>query len=68
VAAIKPVLFEIKVPAGKGRGAYVNQLAGAFQDTEYEFLLRRGANYVIEDAIEDMETGKIIIKMVMKNE
>ena len=68
VASIKPVLFEIKVPAGKGRGAYVNQLAGVFQDTEYEFLLRRGANYVIEDAIEDIETGKIIIKMVMKNE
>lgn len=66
VATTKPVVFEISVPAGVGRGAYVNELSG-FTDTEYEFLLRRGASYTITDAIEDIDTGKIIIKMVMND-
>lgn len=66
VATTKPVIFEISVPAGVGRGAYVNELSG-FTDTEYEFLLRRGASYTITDAIEDIDIGKIIIKMVMND-
>ena len=66
VATTKPVVFEISVPAGVGRGAYVNELSG-FTDTEYEFLLRRGASYTITDAIEDIDTEKIIIKMVMND-
>lgn len=66
VATTKPVVFEISVPAGVGRGAYVNELSG-FTDIEYEFLLRRGASYTITDAIEDVDTGKIIIKMVMND-
>lgn len=64
VATTKPVIFEISVPAGVGRGAYVNELSG-FTDAEYEFLLRRGASYTITDAREDRDAGKIIIKMVM---
>lgn len=66
VATTKPVVFEISVPAGVGRGAYVNELSG-FTDIEYEFLLRRGASYTITDAIEDIDTEKIIIKMVMND-
>lgn len=66
VATTKPVVFEISIPAGVGRGAYVNELSG-FTDAEYEFLLRRGASYTITDAIEDIDTEKIIIKMVMND-
>lgn len=68
VATAKPVIFEIDVPAGTGRGAYVNRLAGQFQDTEYEFLLRRGADYTIEEVVEAEDSGKLIIKMVMNDE
>ncbi len=67
VATTKPVIFEISVPAGVGRGAYVNELSG-FTDAEYEFLLRRGASYTITAAREDRDTGKIIIEMVMNDE
>ena len=44
----------------------MNELSG-FTDAEYEFLLRRGASYTITDAIEDIDTEKIIIKMVMND-
>lgn len=63
-ATTRPVLFEINVPAGVGRGAYVNELSG-FVDGEYEFLLRRGADYTITEVVENEETGQILIKMVM---
>ena len=66
VATTKPVIFEISVPAGTGRGAYVNELSG-FKDAEYEFLLRRGADYTITDVAEDSDAGKIIVKMVMND-
>lgn len=67
VATTKPVIFEIDVPAGIGRGAYVNELSG-FTDAEYEFLLRRGADYIITDVTEELDAGKIIIKMVMNDD
>ena len=47
VANAKPVIFDIEVPSGTGRGAYVNQLAGQYQDTEYEFLLARNSKFEI---------------------
>ena len=67
VATEKPVLFEISVPSGVGRGAYINELSG-FTDAEYEFLLKRGADYTITDVEEDIESGKIVVKMVMNIE
>ena len=47
VANAKPVVFDIEVPSGTGRGAYVNQLAGQYQDTEYEFLVARNSKFEI---------------------
>ena len=42
----------------------MNELSG-FVDGEYEFLLRRGADYTITEVVENEETGQILIKMVM---
>ena len=47
VATAKPYLFEIEIPAGKGRGAYVNRLAGLNKDVEYEFLVARDSKFKI---------------------
>ena len=67
VATAKPTIFDIEIPAGVGRGAYVNQLAGQFQDTEYEFLLKRGATFTIQEVREEEIMGeyRYYIKMVM---
>ena len=67
VATAKPTIFDIEIPAGVGRGAYVNQLAGQFQDTEYEFLLKRGATFTIKEDREEEIMGeyRYYIKMVM---
>lgn len=67
VATAKPTIFDIEIPAGVGRGAYVNQLAGQFQDTEYEFLLKRGATFTIKEVREEEIMGeyRYYIKMVM---
>ena len=66
VATKKPVLFEISIPSGTGRGAYVNELSG-YTDAEYEFLLKRGADYTITGIEENSETSQLIIKMVMND-
>ncbi|MEY8313228.1 ADP-ribosyltransferase [Oscillospiraceae bacterium 42-9] len=66
VTTRKPVLFEIDIPAGMGRGAYVNEFS-EFTDAEYEFLLRRGADYTIVNVVLENDTGKIFIKMVMND-
>lgn len=63
VATSKDVVLDIEVPAGKGRGAYINQFAGDSQDTEYEFLLARGSTYVIQSVTDDIDNGKTLIKM-----
>ncbi len=47
VATTKPYLFEIEVPSGTGRGAYINKLAGQHEDIEYEFLLPRESKFEI---------------------
>ena len=67
VATAKPVIFEIDIPAGTGRGAYVNQLAGQYQDAEYEFLLARGSKFTITEIVENDEPipPQTIIKMRM---
>ena len=70
VATAKPVLLDIEIPAGTGRGAYVNQLAGQYQDTEYEFLIKRGATFTIKEVVEEEFMGeyRYFIKLVMDDE
>lgn len=65
VATTKPVVFDIDIPAGKGRGAYINEFGSQFQDAEYEFLIKRSATFTITDISEDVDLGKIYVKMVM---
>ena len=65
VAITKPVVFDISIPAGKGRGAYINEFGSQFQDAEYEFLIKRGATFTVTDISEDADLGKIYVKMVM---
>lgn len=70
VATVKPVVFDIEIPAGVGRGAYINQLAGQYQDAEYEFLIKRGASFTISDVVEEENMGeyRYYIKLVMNDE
>ena len=67
IATAKPTILDIEVPAGVGRGAYVNRLAGQFQDTEYEFLIKRGASFTIEEVVEEEVMGEYHyhVKLVM---
>ncbi len=67
VAKSKPVLFEIDIPAGKGRGAYINKLAGQNEDIEYEFLIARNSDFKITDVVINKEPipSQTIIKMRM---
>lgn len=67
VATSKPVVMDIEIPAGTGRGAYVNQLAGQYQDAEYEFLVKRGASFTIKEVVEEEVMGeyRYYVKMVM---
>lgn len=65
VATTKPVVFDISIPAGQGRGAYINEFGSQFQDVEYEFLIKRGATFTVTDISEDVDLGKIYVKMVM---
>jgi len=68
VAKSKPTVFEFDIPAGKGRGAYVNKLAGQFKDIEYEFLIKRGAKFKITAVEEDIYSETYVIKAVMEVE
>lgn len=56
----RPVLFEIQIPSGNGRGAYVNSLSG-FKNEEFEFLLKRGTKCEVTSV--DLSGEKPIIKM-----
>ena len=59
----KDYLLEIDVPAGKGIGAYLNNLS-PWKDTEYEFLLVDGTKFEITGV--DTSGDKPIIRMVVK--
>ena len=40
------VIHEYEIPAGKGRGAYINNLVNeSYKDVEYEFLLARNTKF-----------------------
>ncbi len=61
-AVNKDCIMELLIPAGQGRGAYINNLSG-FQDKEYEFLLARDSKFKIYSVEETEE--KLILKMEM---
>lgn len=61
-AVNKDCVMELLIPAGKGRGAYINDLSG-FKDKEYEFLLARDSKFKIYSVEETEE--KLILKMEM---
>ena len=67
VATSKPYLLEIDIPAGTGRGAYVNKLAGQYEDSEYEFLIARDSKFEIigVEINEEPIPTQTIIKMRM---
>ncbi len=67
VAVAKPVLLEIEIPAGIGRGAYINELAGQNENAEYEFLIARDSKFRITDVVINNEPmpPQTIIKMRM---
>ncbi|MDE7053307.1 MAG: minor capsid protein [Oscillospiraceae bacterium] len=67
VATAKPYLLEIDIPAGTGRGAYVNKFAGQYEDKEFEFLIARGSKFEITDVVinEEPIPPQTIIKMRM---
>lgn len=55
------IMFEIVVPKGKGNGAYINEIS-SFKDIEYEFLIKRGAKFIIKEV---MPAKTTIIRMEM---
>lgn len=57
----KDCFLEIKIPAGKGRGAYINSLS-VFKDGEYEFLIARNSKFKITEV---EETDDLFLKMEM---
>ena len=67
VATAKPVLYEIEIPAGIGRGAYINEFGNQYKDVEYEFLIPRNSKYIVTDVVinENPIPEQIIIKMRM---
>jgi hypothetical protein len=56
-------IFEISLRKGQGKGAYINELSH-FKDEEYEFLLRRGSKFNIQEV--DTSGEYTIIRMVEK--
>jgi hypothetical protein len=59
----KEVQFEINVPKGKGRGAYINEFAGSKKDEEYEFLIQKGSTFIIRNVKKDSLYGTIKFEM-----
>lgn len=57
----KNVVYEIRVPKGKGRGAYVAPISN--HETEKEFLIQRDSYYKINGA--RMENGEMVITMTI---
>lgn len=58
-----PILMEIDIPSGKGRGAYINEFS-TFKDKEFEFLIPKGQEF---DILDVSKKGKqYIIKMKLK--
>ena len=69
VANEKTTVFDIDIPAGVGRGAYINQLS-KYRDTEFEFIIRRDARFTIKEAKKEVIMGipHYYIRMVMDND
>lgn len=58
----KECIMELFIPAGKGRGAYINDFSG-FKNSEYEFLLARNSRFKVLSA--EKTEDKLILKMEM---
>lgn len=56
----KPMLYRITVPAGKGRGAYINKQSG-YKNIEYEFLLKRGTNFMVTGVSKSKSSGQPVV-------
>ena len=55
------ILYKIAVPAGKGRGAYLDPMS-KFQG-EKEFLLKRNTEMVVMRAYKDAETDQTVVEL-----
>ena len=53
----------INIPAGKGRGAYINDYS-LYKNQEYEFLIKRNSRFKIKSKHE--ENGRLIVEMNME--
>ena len=60
-AVNKDCIMELFIPQGKGRGAYINELSAQYKDGEYEFLIKRDAQFKIM-SVEETE-DKVVFKM-----
>ena len=58
----KDCKIEISIPAGKGRGAYINKLS-TYEDTEYEFLIARNSKFKVVGVSETEDD--LVLKMEM---
>lgn len=47
------VMMMFDIPKGKGHGAYINKLAGQYQNIEYEFLIKRNSKFEIYEVDEN---------------
>ena len=56
----KGVIYEIKVPKGRGRGIYVEPITDFHG--EYEFMMGRGTNFKITGAYSD-DKGRLVCQM-----
>lgn len=62
----KACLFIVEVPAGKGRGAYINRFSRE-KDKEYEFLIKRLARFEVIN-ISDKDYGKEVrLRMICED-
>lgn len=59
VPEAESVWLEITVPAGKGRGVYINSVS-EFKDAEYEYLIQAGSGFRITGSYLDEEGREII--------
>lgn len=58
----RPIKWEIKIPAGKGRGAYIDELS-QYKGHEAEFLIKKDGNYLITGMRDGVMPGEKIVEM-----
>ena len=58
------LILVMDIPAGKGNGAYINELSH-YKDKEYEFLIKRNSQFRVSG--KEKKNGKTYIHMEMEN-